>query len=134
MERYFERSYASLSELFSFLDRCLETGNISESDAFSARLALEELFTNMVKYSTSKARDISVRLDVREGELVMVLTDFDAEPFDPNAHPAPDLKAPLADRRPGGLGLHLVRRMVDSMDHQYSDRNNIITLKKTVGT
>ena len=132
MERYFERSYASLDALFGFLDGILDAGGVSGSDAFEARLVLEELFTNMVKYSTSKVRDVAVRLDLREGELVMVLTDFEAEPFDPTAHPPPDVGARLAERRAGGLGLHLVRSMVDSISHEYAEGKNIITLKKKI--
>lgn len=133
VERCFERSYASLDELFQFLDRGLEEGEVSDTDRFALRLALEELFTNMVKYSSSKTSSISVRLDVRNGTFMMVLTDFDADPFDPTAHPAPDIQAPLSERRAGGLGLHLARTMVDSIDHEYADRKNIITLRKTVG-
>ncbi len=133
MERYFERSFASLAALFLFLDEVLGTAEVSESESFAIRLALEELFTNIVKYSTSSARDVSVQLDVRDGELVIVLTDFDAEPFDPTTHPEPDLNAPLRERRPGGLGLFLARNVVDSIDHAYVDRKNIITLCKKVG-
>lgn len=130
MERSFERSYAALSELFVFLDTFLEAEEVGESDAFAVRLGLEELFTNMVKYSTSKHDDVAVRLEVLDGELILALEDADAEPFDPTAHPAPDLHASLAERKPGGLGLHLVRSVMDSIEHEYTHRSNVVTLRK----
>lgn len=129
MERTFERSYSALDELFRFLDGILEEENAGADEAFSARLALEEVFTNMVKYSTSKASDVTVRIEVVDDDLVLALEDYDAEPFDPRRHPAPDLEASLEERRSGGLGLHLVRSLVDSIEHEYVDRRNIVTLR-----
>ena len=129
MERTFKRSYSALDELFHFLDGILEAENVGEDDAFTARLALEEVFTNMVKYSTSKISSITVRIQSVGNDLVLELEDQEAESFDPVRYPAPDLKATLEERRPGGLGLHLVRSLVDSIDHDYVDRRNIVTLR-----
>jgi serine/threonine-protein kinase RsbW len=50
----------------------------------------------------------------------VTLTDPDADDFDPRAAPAPDVGAPLERREPGGLGLHLVRRLVDTLEYRYS--------------
>lgn len=129
MKRSFERSYAALSELFAFLDVVLDESNLDESVSFAARLALEEVFTNIVKYSTSTANDVSVAINVEDGDLVLILEDAGADPFDPTRHPTPDLKTPLGERRPGGLGLHLVRHVVDSIEHAYVDGTNVVTLR-----
>lgn len=129
MKRTFERSYTALSELFRFLEGFLDEHGIDERAAFAARLALEEVFTNMVKYSTSSAEDVVVKIESGAGGLVLVMEDASSEPFDPTIHPEPDLQAPLAERRPGGLGLHLVRNLVDSIEHEYVDGSNILTLR-----
>lgn len=131
MKRTFKRSYAVLSDLFRFLDGFLDEHDIDERAAFAARLALEEVFTNMVKYSTSSADHVSVQITGGADGLVLVLVleDTGAEPFDPTIHPEPDLQAPLAQRRAGGLGLHLVRNLVDSIEHEYVDGANVITLR-----
>lgn len=129
MKRTFERSYAALSELFRFLDGFIDELDVDERAAFAARLALEEVFTNMVKYSTSRSDHVSVQISGGADGLVLVLEDTGAEPFDPTIHPEPDLQAPLAERRAGGLGLHLVRNLVDSIEHEYVDGSNVITLR-----
>lgn len=129
MKQSFGRTYEELSELFRFLDACLDEHAVDEHTAFAARLALEEVFTNMVKYSTSSSDSISVEIDSDGRDLVLRLQDYDADPFDPTAHPAPDLQAPLSERRPGGLGLHLVRNLADLFEHQHVDGSNVVTLR-----
>ena len=50
----------------------------------------------------------------------MTLTDYDVEPFDVTKAPDADVKLPIDQRRPGGLGLHLIRRLLDSIEYEYS--------------
>ena len=70
----------------------------------------------------------------RAGDVLdCVLTDPDSEPFDVTAAPDADVHASAEQRRPGGLGLHLVRRLVDSMEYDYSGRRSRISLHKTLG-
>ena len=97
-------------------------------------LALEELFTNMVKYS--RASDAAVHVSIvpiAEG-VEVTLTDYDVEPFDVTNTPDIDITLPIEQRRPGGVGLHLIRRMVDSIEYDYSteQRRSRITFRKTV--
>jgi serine/threonine-protein kinase RsbW len=94
---------------------------------------VEELFTNMVKYS--KTSDAAVRVDVTriDGGVEVALTDYDVEPFDVTRAPEVDITMPIEKRVPGGLGLHLIRRMVDSVVYEYSkaSRQSRITFRKT---
>lgn len=76
-----------------------------------------------------------MRLELKavEGGVEVTLVDRGVERFDPTASPDVDIHAPIDERRPGGLGLHLIRRMVDSIDYRYSDatREGRITFRKT---
>ena len=51
----------------------------------------------------------------------MTLTDYDVDPFDVTKAPDVDVTLPIEQRRPGGLGLHLIRRLMDSVDYEYSE-------------
>jgi len=97
-------------------------------------LTVEELFTNMVKYSTMS--DAAVRIDVTrvDGGVEVTLTDYDVEPFDITRAPDANIHLPIEQRKPGGLGLHLIRRLVDSVEYEYSkeSRQSRTTFRKTV--
>ena len=63
----------------------------------------------------------------------VTLTDYDVDPFDVAQAPAVDVDLPIGQRRPGGLGLHLLRRMLDRIDYNYSRDGRVsrITFRKT---
>jgi anti-sigma regulatory factor (Ser/Thr protein kinase) len=92
--------------------------------------ALEEIFTNMVKYNPDGKHDVSINLDKLGDRLRITLTDFDVEPFDVSKAEEPRIDVPLEERDVGGLGLHLTRKMMDDVDYEYVDRRSIITLTK----
>lgn len=94
---------------------------------FSVNLVVEELFTNMVKHDRQGSQDISLCIN-RDGDRVKLsLTDFDVDDFDITRMPEVDTSAPLEERRPGGLGLHLVRRMTDTLSYHYENRQRTVT-------
>jgi len=66
-------------------------------------------------------------------ERVVVTIEDQAPPFDPVSTTAPDLGAPLDEWRPGGLGLHLVRRLVDDVRYESRPDGNCLTLVKLAG-
>ena len=94
---------------------------------------MEELFTNMVKYSPGG--DAGVRMDMATiaGGVEVTLTDYDVERFDVTKAPDVDVGMPIERRKPGGLGLHLIRRLVDSIEYEYAEesRQSRITFRKT---
>jgi anti-sigma regulatory factor (Ser/Thr protein kinase) len=60
------------------------------------------------------------------------LTDFDVDSFDPTKAPAIDVEKPLSEWQPGGLGLHLVRQMADTLQYEYVERRSTITFTKAL--
>jgi serine/threonine-protein kinase RsbW len=98
--------------------------------SFSVNLAVEELFTNMVKYNRTTQSDIAILVNRRQRDLAVTLIDRGVEPFDVSTPPAVDLRGPLSRRKVGGLGLHLVRKIVDDLVYEYSDGESKVTFLK----
>jgi len=121
-EREFPKQIASLEEVFGFLEGFYAEEGIRTRTGLSLSLVVEELFTNLVKYNTASRNPIVLRLSKEDGRAHLELVDRDVDRFDPAAGPEVDVNAPLAERQPGGLGLHLVRAIVDRITFAYQDR------------
>jgi anti-sigma regulatory factor (Ser/Thr protein kinase) len=130
MEKKFKRDLSALDGIFELISEFIITNQIDEEIGFPINLAVEELFTNMVKYNPDNANDILMSLEKDENKLIVTLTDFDAEAFDVTQAKEVDTNQALADRRIGGLGIHLTRKMVDDIKYEYVNRQSKITLIK----
>ncbi len=122
----------SLSEIFVFLKGASESFSLDDRTTYSINMAVEELFTNMIKYDSGGSADILVGLQKKEGQVAIRLVDHDSEPFDLTGLDEVDIDAPLAERRPGGLGIHLVKCLMDEVRYEYKDRTTRIRLVKNL--
>jgi serine/threonine-protein kinase RsbW len=93
---------------------------------------VEEIFTNMVKYNRGSAHRIRIAVSRADDSVVVRLTDFDVDPFDPASAPEVDVDLPLEARRPGGLGLHLVKSLADKLTYEYEDRVMRVSVVKRI--
>ena len=100
--------------------------------AFSIPFVVEEIFTNMVKYNSGSANRILIEISRDQDRVVVRLTDFDVDPFDPATAPEVDVDLPLEARRRGGLGLHLVKSLADKLIYEYQDRVMRISVVKRI--
>ena len=132
MHRNFKKATSSLSDIFAFLDEQLSGRRVSPADHYAVHFVVEELFTNMVKYGTASSLDVSLDIEIRMHALTLHLIDHDVDPFDPNDAPGVDPATPLAERRIGGLGIHLVKQMVDDLQYTYAERCSTITITKNL--
>lgn len=132
-EKRFDKALSSLGEVFEFLDGCLEGEDLGDDIEFCLSFVLEEIFTNMVKHNESSRNEVLVAVEPSDDRVLVELTDFEVEPFDPKTAPEVDVDAPLEERTPGGLGLHLVKSMVDKLTYEYRDRNLRVTICKGLG-
>ena len=96
---------------------------------FRVNLVLEELGLNIMNYGHDEGlHEFEITLTSEADVLRIEVTD-DGRPFDPlNEAPEPDLDASVDDRQVGGLGLHLVRKMVDEMSYRREQHRNHLTL------
>ena len=130
MEQVFKRDFASLDAIFGFTNEFLGRERVSDEAAYAVNLAVEELFTNMVKYNTGGGGEITIRITKDRGDLTLQLVDTDVDPFDPAGVKQVDPTSPIDARRPGGLGLHLVKSVVDRISYEYKDRRMTVTIVK----
>lgn len=130
MEGRFPRDIDALPSIFGFIAEFGTSQRIPEEQRFDVELIVEELFTNMVKYSADGAPEISIGLERGPGRLVITLRDFDVEPFDVTRPLNSSRNTGSEPPRAGGRGLHLVRQVADELHYEYRDRNSTITVTK----
>ena len=119
VRRRFERRLESLAETVEFAAAALAGCDIDSEQRLAIDFAIEELFTNMLKYSRCGVNPVEIAFECGAGTVEVSLIDTDVEPFDVTAAPDADLTLPLQQRQPGGLGLHLTRRLVDDLNYEY---------------
>ena len=130
----FRREIEAIGEVFAFLEAFADAQEIDEKTTFCINLVVEELFTNMVRHNEGGGDRITVSVEHLDDRIHLELLDIDVEPFDPKTAETPPVDAGIEERRPGGLGIYLVRKMVDDLNYDYEaeDRRMRITVTKTL--
>jgi anti-sigma regulatory factor (Ser/Thr protein kinase) len=132
MNKEFRREISALDEVFEFIDGFVAAQEIDESVAFGTRLAAEELFTNLVRHNSGGRDHIVISLERKVDDLILRLEDFDVEEFDGTQAEEVDVSKPLSERRPGGLGIHLVKTVMDELKYEYRNRTLSVTAVKNL--
>ena len=121
-----------VSRLIEWVGSCCGAEGLAEDCIFKMTLALEEAVANVINHAfvgLPPPHSITVRLDVTGQSISAEIID-NGRPFDPTAAPDPDLALPLEERRPGGLGILLMHKMMDRLTYRRSDGTNILRLEK----
>ncbi len=131
MQREFPRHLNSLAGLYEFTEEIMKAHDLPDGVRFPVHLAMEELFVNMVHYNPTVTTAIEVGIDV-EDRVTVSLIDNGGVEFDVTTKRDVDIDAPLEERTPGGLGIHLIQNLVDSLEYQYKDgRGEVIFTKRS---
>lgn len=120
-----------ISKLSELINR---TFSLNHDLAYLVNLCLEELITNIIWHGLKGRGDseIEVTIDLSPSRLQIVLVD-QAPPYDPFSRAAkPNVDAALDERNLGGLGVYLVRKLMDDASYFYDSQGNHITLLKTI--
>ena len=130
MENKFKRKIDSLESIYLFIVEFTELNKLDNKFVFTINLIIEELFTNMVKYSPGNTNDILISLSTDSEKFIVSMIDYDVEPFDIRETKEYDPTKPLEERRIGGVGIPLIKKIMDKIDYEYKNRESKITLIK----
>jgi serine/threonine-protein kinase RsbW len=130
MQKSFPRQIRALEQVFAFVSECVKGYNLHSDTLYGINLSIEELFSNMVRHAKGGGTEITIGLEIRDRELIVSLTDYDVDEFDLTKKDEVDIERPLHERRPGGLGIFMVKGTMDEVKYDYADRVATITLIK----
>ena len=127
-----------VSEVGRLVD-CLEAfgaeAGLPPDVTFRLTLSLDEIVCNVIRhgFDDDKEHQIQVAVDVADGVVTASVTD-DGVAFDPRDAPLPNLDAPIEERTPGGLGMHLVRETMDDVHYRREDGCNVLIVRTSVAS
>lgn len=125
---------SDLTILVTKLEQFFEENN-TPSISMPMTLVLEELYTNTITHGASDGREvfIEVNLGIDKNELVVTYKD-NGMPFNVLELPDPDLTASIENREVGGLGVHYVKVLTDSVEYEYVEKQNVLKMKKKLSS
>ncbi len=117
--------------LAAFVNEVCMTAGLEASATSSMNLALEEAVVNVMDYAYPPGTIDEVHIDAMasDKELCFVIRDK-GKPFDPTAQTEADTTLSIKERPIGGLGIFLVRQLMDSINYERTDNQNVLTLRK----
>jgi serine/threonine-protein kinase RsbW len=126
---HLQNRLAEVARLVDAVESFGSHAGLSSDLTYRLTLSLDEIVSNVIRHGYSDTNDhvVEVRLSVHDGVVTSVIED-DGHPYDPRESPEPDLSMPVEQRGPGGLGIFLVRQMMDSIDYARRDGRNILTV------
>lgn len=117
--------------LAQFVDEACETAGLDMATAMKLNLAIEEAVVNVMNYAYPQGTvgDIYIEVQVDNNQLEFIISDS-GTPFDPTTMAEVDTTLSAEERTIGGLGIHLVRNIMDSINYERVNGKNILALIK----
>ena len=128
----FPGRFENLAKITDFVIRAARSAGLDQTAVYAVEMAVDEACANIIAhaYGGEGKGDIECTCQIDAGELIVTLRDH-GSPFDPSRVPEPDVTAPLEERDEGGLGLYLIRKVMDEVHFEFSsDCGNTLTLVK----
>ena len=124
---------SELNTLCRHLEDCGSVMELSQKCLFEINLGLDELFTNIITYGFDDGIEHQIKFSLaKEQETLVVQVEDDGKPFNPLEATGPEVSQDLDSIDIGGLGIHLVKKMMDAIDYQRVEGKNRLVLKKCV--
>ncbi|MBO7186356.1 MAG: ATP-binding protein [Alistipes sp.] len=122
-----------IARMQGFIDELVAELCLTAEDAFNIHLALEEAVSNVIMYAFPEGEQHDITLTVRHVDDTLIFRVIDAgQEFDPTLQPDADVTLSLEQRPIGGLGIFLIRRIMQRVEYHRIDGNNILTMVKSI--
>lgn len=124
-----------IEKLPVLLEEICSQWQLPVSVAASLNLVLEEAVVNVIQYAYPEGEEGTLTIDVewKEQEQLLQFTLSDAgKPFDPTAVPDADTSLSVEERPIGGLGIFLIRQMMDGVEYRYYNNRNVLVMQKRI--
>ena len=134
-ELCFPPQVSEIRHLIDWVEACCGAEQIADQVSFRLALAVEEAVTNVIGHAFAGVPPphlVTVRLDLTPQLFSAEVID-NGRPFDPTTVAPPDLSLPVEQRAAGGLGIYLMRSMVDRLHYRRSGGKNRLRLEKAAG-
>jgi len=128
----FAAKFEYLDEIREFVGGIARAGGFTDKDVYNIQLATDEAASNIIEHAYEKISNgvLELSCGVRDDLITIILIDH-GESFDPSEIPLPDLKADLSNRKIGGLGIFLMRKLMDAVHYKVTANNgNVLTMTK----
>ncbi len=127
----FPGRFESLEKISVFVKAAASAAGLDEYATYAVELAVDEACSNIIEhaYGAEDRGEIECDCIVLSDGLKIILRDTGA-PFDPDAVPDMDPSVPLEDRDPGGAGVFLMHKVMDSVEYRFTLKGNILTMVK----
>ena len=131
----FPARYEFLDEIRNFVAEVAHEGGFTEKAIYSLQLAADEAASNIIEHAYQGVANASLQItcDMQDDELIITMRDS-GKPFDPSNVKQPNLKADLSKRQIGGLGVYLMRKLMDEVCYESNAKTgNLLTMTKRRG-
>jgi serine/threonine-protein kinase RsbW len=135
-QRIFRSDYAELYRIREFITRNALSFGFNDKEAGDISLAVDEACTNLIKhaYRDDSEKTIRLLIETNKKKFIVKIMD-DGNPFNPLEAPLQNMKEYLSNKQKGGLGIHIIRSVMDEISYYPSTKSqpeNVLTLQKTL--
>ena len=127
--RVFKADVKELDNLFEYSSRLLNQLDFSSRDVIMINTALEEIFVNVAHYAYDNEGTVEITLSRANNKVSFVFKD-NGKPFNPLERKDPNITASSDEREIGGLGIYMVKKIMDEVHYEYTNSQNVLTLIK----
>jgi len=121
-----------IDKVTTFVGNCGTRIGLRNRETLDAQISADEACSNVIAYAyPGREGGIHIVCETGDGYFAVTVSD-DGMPFNPLAIPEPDLTSDLDNRDLGGLGIHLIRSLMDEVDYERRDDKNVLVMKKKV--